>query len=267
MISIKELEEKRNYLTTLRSFTEEEQEYLRKEFIIGNTRTLEVAEKAYTREQKLLCITDEWSEKEAIKANEILSYFWELVGIMRVHEYINNVLEEEATGNYEWILSEDILKWVNRIILDQYYYLSPLEKGFYREYGKASLGMNPLPEYSVFRPRLIALLDWYGKTESDLISKLAAFHLSFEVDVHPFYDGNGRTGRAIMNLELARKGFPLINLKYNDFQKYDYSFNEYRESNKMDTMQDLIGQELNKELDNQIMVKEKKLVISKTNSN
>ena len=37
----------------------------------------------------------------------------------------------------------------------------------------------------------------------------ARVHTDF-VNIHPFVDGNGRTARLIMNLELVRSGFPVV---------------------------------------------------------
>lgn len=40
--------------------------------------------------------------------------------------------------------------------------------------------------------------------------ELAVFvHIEF-VGIHPFVDGNGRTARLLMNLELIKAGFPLL---------------------------------------------------------
>ncbi len=47
------------------------------------------------------------------------------------------------------------------------------------------------------------------------IERIARFHLEFE-GIHPFIDGNGRTGRLILNLDLIRNGYPPINIKFAD---------------------------------------------------
>ena len=45
----------------------------------------------------------------------------------------------------------------------------------------------------------------YEAIDEDFISKLARFHILFE-HIHPFIDGNGRTGRIIIPLYLLNKG-------------------------------------------------------------
>jgi Fic family protein len=259
MVSIKELEDKRKYLISMRDFTEEEKIQLRNKFIIGNSKNIEFSEDAYSEEDKLLCINDNWDLREALKHNKRSYYYDELIGIISVYNYIQDVLNDEKKGFYKWEMSEDEIKWFNRIILYNYAHLLPIEKGFYRNNGIARLGDRILPSIDEFKKRLVELLIWYNReTNLDLISKIAYFHLIFEEEIHPFYDGNGRTGRAIMNLELALKGYPLINIKYNNLERYQLSFDEYRKDKSIETMRGLIIQEVDRELSQQILMKQRR---------
>ena len=47
----------------------------------------------------------------------------------------------------------------------------------------------------------------------------ALFHHKF-VNIHPFQDGNGRTGRLLMNIFLMQAGYPLTIIQNNDRKKY-----------------------------------------------
>lgn len=62
--------------------------------------------------------------------------------------------------------------------------------------------------------------------EHDPFRYAARFHLDFE-NLHPFIDGNGRTGRMIINLQLMRAGFLPVNVKFNDVGKYYRCFRQY----------------------------------------
>lgn len=55
---------------------------------------------------------------------------------------------------------------------------------------------------------MFELLDWWNKKSIELSPVLssAILHYRFE-DIHPFADGNGRTGRALSLWELYRRGF------------------------------------------------------------
>jgi Fic family protein len=56
-----------------------------------------------------------------------------------------------------------------------------------------------------------ALLVWHAGEAQQLhpVERAARLHSDF-VRIHPFTDGNGRTSRLLMNLELLRAGFPAI---------------------------------------------------------
>jgi len=53
------------------------------------------------------------------------------------------------------------------------------------------------------------LVDWYNSKVHKLhpIERAAKVHADF-VGIHPFIDGNGRTSRLLMNLELLKAGYP-----------------------------------------------------------
>ena len=61
--------------------------------------------------------------------------------------------------------------------------------------------------------RLLGNLVDYLHGSDDSLSKLAILHYQFE-SVHPFYDGNGRTGRIVNVLYLVMKGYLDIPILY-----------------------------------------------------
>jgi Fic family protein len=66
-----------------------------------------------------------------------------------------------------------------------------------------------------------SLLSWYSKNKDKLHPLIVAsyFHVAFET-IHPFVDGNGRTGRLLMNFILYKNKYPMINIPSKT--KFDY---------------------------------------------
>ncbi len=65
------------------------------------------------------------------------------------------------------------------------------------------------------------LLDWYKKNKKKLhpIVLASVFHQKFE-KIHPFYDGNGRTGRILMNYMLMLEGYPPLAISKKNRTEY-----------------------------------------------
>ena len=51
------------------------------------------------------------------------------------------------------------------------------------------------------------------------MTKVSHFHADFE-KIHPFIDGNGRTGRLLLNLELMKNGYPITVIPNEEREEY-----------------------------------------------
>lgn len=67
------------------------------------------------------------------------------------------------------------------------------------------------PAPAMIKNQMMYFIHNYHHTAyTDLFEKLAVTHLAFE-RIHPFADGNGRTGRVLLSFELLRQGLlPLV---------------------------------------------------------
>ena len=59
----------------------------------------------------------------------------------------------------------------------------------------------------------------YNHDEQNIFYKLAKYHIEFE-KIHPFEDGNGRTGRLLLNYELIKNNRPPVVISKDDRVKY-----------------------------------------------
>ncbi|MDR0619808.1 MAG: Fic family protein [Bacteroidales bacterium] len=120
------------------------------------------------------------------------------------------------------------------------------------------LGANPL-----FIPDLISeLTDNYNKSKDrEFLDKIAYFHAEFET-IHPFCDGNGRIGRALINLQLSNLNLPPIIIQNKNKHKNYYPlFVNYPVSMKYDGFTSLFALLLQESLHKRIALLTAKRII------
>ena len=105
---------------------------------------------------------------------------------------------------------------------------------------------NMIGMYQTVRPENVTqemyiLMDWYNNQEVD-ISVLAEFHARYE-SIHPFQDGNGRTGRLILFRECMKNGIVPIVIEYANRNEYLEALKEYREEKALSKLISLFEKE------------------------
>ena len=97
-------------------------------------------------------------------------------------------------------------------------------KGEYRRGDLRITGAKIVPPPGLFVNDWMAFFEDYvnqGFTPAGFLSFLAKQHVIFET-IHPFNDGNGRTGRIILNYLLISGGYPPVILKGDEENKNRY---------------------------------------------
>ncbi|KWQ04669.1 cell filamentation protein Fic [Acinetobacter harbinensis] len=115
--------------------------------------------------------------------------------------YVEDIIKKEEPFS-EWQIRN-----IHQLILKN---IDDENAGRYRQQNVLISGAtNTPPDYTLLNDKMAQFIDWYN-TEADLIhpiARAAKVHADF-VGIHPFIDGNGRTSRLLMNLELMKAGYP-----------------------------------------------------------
>lgn len=98
------------------------------------------------------------------------------------------------------------------------------------------IGMYPTIRPENVEQEMYLLIEWYDGQERNL-SALAEFHAKYE-RIHPFQDGNGRTGRLILFRECLKNGLVPVVIEDANRNEYLEGLKEYREQ---ETLRRLIG--------------------------
>lgn len=134
--------------------------------------------------------------------------------------------------------SETIIKQIHTLVLMD----RPEDRGIYRHIPVRIMGAYHTPPDPVIVPEMMGkLVVEFAKKKLHPIESAALFHLKFE-GIHPFVDGNGRTGRLILNLFLMQNGYPPINVKFADRKRYYEAFDSYYRDNNASAMIDMIAE-------------------------
>ena len=106
---------------------------------------------------------------------------------------------------------------------------------------------NMIGMYHTVRPEnveseMYTLLEWYTKQGKIDVFILAEFHVRYE-SVHPFQDGNGRTGRLIVFRECLKNSIMPIIIEDSNRNEYLEALKEYREEKGIRKMAELFKKE------------------------
>ena len=228
------LEDKLKALKKRRPLTEGELERLNEEFLTEYTYNSNAIEgNTLTLRETDMVLRGLTIDKKSLKEH------LEVIGHKEAFDYVKQLVSENAE------ISEKLIKDIHYLVLAD----KKDDRGVYRRIPVRIIGAahEPVQPYLII-PKMEELLEQYKNSKEDIVTKLARFHIEFE-DIHPFIDGNGRTGRLLINLELMKAGYPPIDIKFSDRLKYYEAFDEYHIKHNISAMADMFARYLNNRLD------------------
>ena len=163
----------------------------------------------------------------------------EAVGHKEAFDFVSELVKDNVP------ISESIIKQIHYLVLAD----KKEDRGVYRRVPVRIMGAQhePVQPYLI-EPKMEQLLRDFAASTEHIVTKLARFHIEFE-GIHPFIDGNGRTGRLLVNLELMKAGFLPIDIKFTDRIAYYNAFDEYYIKRNLSEMESLFAGYINARLD------------------
>lgn len=240
---ILEVDYKKEKLAALRPLTAGEVERLRDEFMIEFTYNSNAIEgNTLTLKETAMALEGITIDKKPLKDH------LEAVGHRDAFLYVQDIAKKDMP------MSESVIKNIHALVLMN----RPEDKGVYRRIPVRIMGAftEPVQPYLI-EPKMAELIATDNERKGVIhdIERVALFHLEFE-GIHPFIDGNGRTGRLLMNLELIKCGYPPINVKFADRKRYYDAFDAYYKDGNPNKMIDVIAEYVNERLGEYLAVLE-----------
>lgn len=241
VISFERIEELKAELDTRRPLTQGELERLNEEFMIEFTYNSNAIEgNTLTLQETAMVLEGITIDQKPLKDH------LEAVGHKDAFLYVQDIVSNKMP------LTEFVIKNIHSLVL-----MNKLEdKGVYRRVPVKIIGAftEPVQPYMI-EPKITELLAENEKRKAtmNIIERVARFHLEFE-SIHPFIDGNGRTGRLLMNFELMQNGYPPINVKFSDRKRYYDAFDSYSRNQDATPMTILIAKYVTERLEQYLRV-------------
>ena len=129
-------------------------------------------------------------------------------------------------------------------------------KGMFRK-GNVTAGVSYFPNYDKVERLTNELTKFINAKMSDNLTIDEKLYLSFDahfnlVSIHPFYDGNGRTSRLLMNYIQAFYDLPLAIVNSEDKQEYIQALIDTRKEDNIQIFRDFMRNQYERYLLNEI---------------
>ena len=159
--------------------------------------------------------------KEGVTVGEKpLQHHLEAIGHRDAYYYVEDLVQQRIP------ISERMIKEIHSLVLMD----RQSDKGVYRSVPVRVGSFYPCEPYEIPVQMEQLMTKYNGEMQKlHVVERAAVFHLRFET-IHPFIDGNGRVGRLLLNFELMKEGYPPVNVKFTDREKYYHCFKYYQDN-------------------------------------
>jgi Fic family protein len=138
-------------------------------------------------------------EQEVMRQVSVRELF-EAKNLARVTEYLRSRADAPLSKGTIKLLHQMLIGGINDSIAGRF--RGP------DEYVRVGAHIAPAPEH-VERLLDDLIVEYDSALDEYFLERISRFHLEFE-RIHPFIDGNGRIGRVLINLQLAKLGLPPV---------------------------------------------------------
>ena len=231
---IQKIEERFKRMKKIRPLKSEEIAYFNREFSISASHNSNAIEgNTFTYDETKLLI-----EKGIITGAHSLRESEDIIGYKQAFDFLYDAVKKEQP------ITEEFIKIIHAFVLR-----GEEEAGEYRTIQNyigsiTRVVYTPCPPSQVqekmseyvqllakdFEENIKAArtgsINWIG-----LFHNLAKHHIEFE-NIHPFIDGNGRTGRLLLTYELICMGLLPVDIRYEERDRYYAAIKAYRDKEK-----------------------------------
>lgn len=223
---IAEIDALKDRLSSKRPLTDGEREQLRNAFLVDYTYS------STAIEGNTLTLSETAMVLAGITIGEKpLRDHLEATGHRDAFCFLENFVKSGETAG------ESFVRQLHALVLSD----KPMDRGVYRRIPVVITGAVHTPP----QPYMVApmMKEWVRDLQTTRHHPLVAaaeFHIRFEA-IHPFIDGNGRTGRLLANFILMRSGYLPVSIKYENRRAYYDAFTAYHKDGDILPMLDIFA--------------------------
>lgn len=161
----------------------------------------------------------------------------------RALEFLHELIDKESQPT----LSEQLIRDLHKLVVQK------TEEEFAGKYRNSNVfigGADHIPPDALQVPHeMESLINWFIENRKKIHPVELSTQLHHKlVYIHPFFDGNGRTARLVMNIVLMRYHYPLIVILKNDRKKY-YRVLDQADRGNLEPLVKFVAQAVERSLD------------------